>query len=62
MNLREKYRKIINSHFCEFTGVKSTGNISIFADNLADELLDLLQPVTPEAPSEKAEINPNTPF
>ena len=59
MNLREKYRSIINSHFCEFTGVKSTGNISIFTDDLADELLDLHQT---EVPLEEADIDPNAPF
>ena len=40
MKDREKYRRIINTRLCEFLGVKSTGNISIFADALADELFE----------------------
>ena len=40
-NTREAYRQIIIEHICAFLGVRSTGNISIFAGNLADELLAL---------------------
>lgn len=56
--VREAYRELIKEDLCHFLGIKSTGNVSNFADNLADKLLSFHN----IPPKKKTQIDINAPF